>query len=51
MKNKNLIKFHIFIENEVIKLRYGTLTCNVVIKNGLPVLKTLNIVKNRRKKY
>ena len=47
----NNLPFHSIIEREVEKTPFGTLTVNVILKNGVCDLKTLNIVKNRRKKY
>jgi hypothetical protein len=43
--------FHALLENEVAKLGYGTMTVNVIVSNGMPINKTLNIVCSRRKKY
>jgi hypothetical protein len=33
------------------KLQYGTLTCNVVLSDGLPNLNTLHITSMKRKRY
>lgn len=30
---------------------YGQITLNVQLKNGVVLIETINIVKNRRKKY
>jgi len=46
-----ILKFTGIIENEATTLSFGTLTVNVVLVNGSPELKTLNIVLNRRFKY
>lgn len=47
---KNLA-FHSLLEQEVEKTPFGTITVNVMLKNGVADLNTLNIVKNVRKKY
>lgn len=48
---ETITKFFGFIESNVQDMEYGTLTINVVIVNGLPVLKTTNMVLNKRKRY
>ena len=45
------LKYHAYIENEVQKAQFGTITFNVVLMGGKPILKTLNSVINKRKKY
>jgi len=47
---KNLA-FHAIVTNEVNSTPYGQITVNVQLKDGNVLLDTLNIVKNRRKKY
>ena len=47
---KNLI-FHLLLEREVEETPFGQITFNFVIKDGVVDTKTLNIVKNVRKKY
>ena len=47
---KNLA-FHTILTSEINNTPYGQITVNVKIKNGNILLETLNIVKNRRKKY
>ena len=42
---------HLIIANEVKLTPYGTITVNIEIKDGIADIKTINIVKNRRKKY
>lgn len=39
------------IEKEVQDLEYGSLSVNVIIVNGVPEMKTLNIVRSKRIKY
>ena len=51
---KKLIKnlaFHAIVASEVNSTPYGQITVNVNLINGNAMLDTLNIVKNRRKKY
>ena len=45
------LEFHAYIENNVVDLQYGMLTFNVLLKDGKPLMKTANVVKQRRKKY
>lgn len=47
---KNLA-FHTLIEKEVKQMRYGTLTFNVVLKDGTAILKTMKVTRSRRIKY
>ena len=47
---KNLA-FHAIVTSEVNDTPYGQITVNVKIQGGTVVLDTLNIVKNKRKKY
>ena len=47
---KNL-PLHIIIENEIRLCPYGQHTYNVVIKNGVALVDTINIVKQRRRRY
>ena len=42
---------HLIIENEVKLLKYGTITINVNLKDGIAQIETINIVKNKRIKY
>jgi hypothetical protein len=43
--------FHRIIENEAKGIKYGTLTFTIIIKDGIPLLNTLNITRNKRLKY
>jgi len=45
------IEFHAIVEKNVVDLEYGQLTVNVQLSEGKPLLKTLNIVRSKRKKY
>ena len=45
------VEFHAIIEQEVVTMEYGQMTVNVQIENGKPILKSLSLVKSRRKKY
>lgn len=42
---------HLIVENEVRQTPFGQITFNVEIVNGEARIETLNIVKNRRRKY
>ena len=46
-----LVKFHNIIEGEAINIQYGQITFNVFIKNCVPILSTINVVRQKRKKY
>lgn len=48
LKNTQL---HTIVENEVRQTPFGTITFNVELRNGEADIGTLNIVKNRRRKY
>jgi hypothetical protein len=43
--------FHTLIELEAQETQWGTITFNVMLKGGVAQLETLNIVKNKRKRY
>lgn len=45
------IEFHAIIEQEVVTMEYGQMTVNVQIEDGKPILKSLSLVKSKRKKY
>lgn len=52
--NKNLaenISLHIIVEEEVDCTPFGTITFNMILKDGLVAIETINITKNRRKRY
>lgn len=44
-------KFFEYLEKQVRELKYGTLSVNVVLVNGVPKMKTLNVIRTRRTKY
>lgn len=48
---KDTSAFFDYIEKQVRLLRYGTLSVSVVLVNGIPKMKTLNVVRTRRTKY
>ena len=50
-KDTEFLQFHAVLEAEVMRLKYGQITFNVMIKNGIPLMDTINIVKQRRYKY
>ena len=45
------LKFHQIVEREVEHIGYGTLTFTVVLKGGIPIISTLTIVRQKRRKY
>ena len=45
------LPFHMVISNEVRLTPFGQLTFNVMLKDGVVQLETLNLVKSRRRKY
>lgn len=48
---QELLKFHAIVENEARQLGFGTITFNIFLKEGMPLIKTMNVVRQRRKKY
>ena len=42
---------HLVIENEAKLLKYGTITVNVELINGVAQIESLNLVTNKRIKY
>lgn len=47
-KNTSL---HAILENEVNQTPFGTITVNIQLKDGVAILPSLQIVKQRRRKY
>lgn len=45
------VEFHAIVEKNVVNMEYGQMTVTVQLIEGKPVLKTLSIVKSKRKKY
>lgn len=50
MKDTIIIFFGI-LEKQIQGLQYGTISGNVLISKGLPVVRTLNLVLSKRKRY
>lgn len=54
-KLKELLKknssLHLVVANEVRQTPFGQITFNVELKDGVAQIDTLNVVKNRRRKY
>jgi hypothetical protein len=48
---RNEIMFHALVEKEVVEMEYGTMSCTVIVKDGNPIIPSLNIVKSKRRKY
>ncbi len=48
---ERVIQFFSALERQVQNLEYGTLTGTCLVQDGLPVVKTLNIVTSKRKRY
>jgi len=42
---------HLVVENEVRQTPFGQITFTVQVKNSVAQIETLNVVKNRRRKY
>jgi hypothetical protein len=47
---ENLV-FHTILEREVQRMQYGQISVNVVLKDGIADLHTLNLVTNKRIRY
>jgi ribosomal protein S3 len=51
-QNQNaLLQFLQILELEVIDTDYGTMNVSVVINNGVPLIESTTIAKQKRKKY
>lgn len=48
---ENNLPFHAIVEKEVTNLEFGQIDVTVIIRDGLVVLDTLNIIKSKRIKY
>jgi len=48
---ENNLGFHAILEREVNHLEYGQMDINLILQNGLVILKTVNILKSKRIKY
>jgi len=48
---QRIVKFFGIMEKEVQKMEYGTLTVTVLTAKGLPIVKTINVVKQKRLRY
>lgn len=48
---EKIIKFFGYLDKEVQKTEYGTLTVTVLVDGGLPVVNTTNIVRQKRLRY
>lgn len=46
-----MLLFHKFIEKKIRELKFGTLTVNLVLKDGQILIETVTTVQQRRKKY
>jgi hypothetical protein len=51
LPQKSRLEFHRIIEQKVQEVNYGTVTVNVILKDGEPLLPSLNIVKAKRWKF
>ena len=45
------IRFHKIVEAEAEHISYGTLTFTVILKNAIPIISTLTVVRQKRRKY
>lgn len=48
LNHQKLIRF---IDTTLRKQRYGTMSLTVVLKNGVPVVESAQLVKQKRRKY
>ena len=51
MPSTPLVIFHKLLEKEVEHIKYGTVTFTMIVKSGMPVINSINIVRNKRRKY
>jgi len=50
-KLDEIFKFHGIIENEAEKIKWGMLTFNIFLKDNKPLISTINITRQKRRKY
>ncbi len=43
--------FHLMLEKEISSIDYGTLSFAITLKNGKPLMETLQITRQKRRKY
>ena len=48
---ENNLAFHAILEREVNQLEFGQMDVNFIIKDGMVIIQTINILKSMRKKY
>ena len=48
---ERITKFFGTLEGDVQRMEYGTITVNVIIRNGIPIPETANVTKSKRRKY
>lgn len=48
---KKNLPLHLILQSEISQTPFGQITVNVQLKDGVAQVNTINIVKNRRKKY
>jgi len=48
---QRITAFFAIVEREAQKMEYGTMTINVQVGEGLPIVQTINIVKSKRIRY
>jgi hypothetical protein len=52
MKTTNPIELYLAkLEQTTNEMLFGTITINVVLKNSIPLMETMNLVKSKRRKY
>jgi hypothetical protein len=49
--NQKEQELHLIIAKKVLESQYGDMTINIQLKDSIPILETLNIVIQRRKRY
>ena len=50
-REEELLKFSAILEDRVKKMEYGEMSVTIILKDGVPMLPTLNIVKRTRIRY
>lgn len=48
---KKNIPLHLILASEISQTPFGQITVNVTLVNGVAQIETINVVKNRRRKY
>lgn len=51
MKEDQIVSFFSWVDGNVQRMEYGTMTVTVMVAKGLPISKTATMVKQKRRRY